>query len=60
MMNEKTRNTLIVIIIIGQMIIYKSLYKDETYEEEIEKLNLSSKIQISMSDWISIIPIYFH
>lgn len=59
-MNEKTRNTLIVIIIIGQMIIYKSLYKDETYEEEIEKLNLSSKIQISMSDWISIIPIYFH
>lgn len=44
MMNEKTRNTLIVIIIIGLMIIYKSLYKDETYEEEIEKKEIKSVV----------------
>ncbi|WP_123906771.1 hypothetical protein [Chryseobacterium sp. HMWF035] len=44
MMNRNTQNTLIVIIIIGLMIVYKSLYKDETYEEKIEKTVIKSVV----------------
>lgn len=36
-MKKQAQNTLVVIFAIGFVIIYKSLYKDETYEEEIEK-----------------------
>ncbi|PVV61924.1 hypothetical protein DD829_00690 [Chryseobacterium sp. HMWF035] len=43
-MNRNTQNTLIVIIIIGLMIVYKSLYKDETYEEKIEKTVIKSVV----------------
>ncbi|BEV05503.1 hypothetical protein [Chryseobacterium gambrini] len=43
-MNRNTQNTLIVIIIIGLMIVYKSLYKDETYEEKIEKTGIKSVV----------------
>lgn len=44
MMNRNTQNTLIVIIIIGLMIVYKSLYKDEIYEEKIEKTGIKSVV----------------
>lgn len=43
-MNEKTQNILIVIVFIGLAVVCKSLYKDETYEEEVEKLNIKSVV----------------
>lgn len=44
MMNRNMQNTLIVIVIIGLMIFYKPLYKDETYEEKIEKTGIKSVV----------------
>lgn len=41
-MKKQAQNTLAVIFAIGFVIIYKSLYKDETYEEEIEKKEIKS------------------
>ncbi len=43
-MNRNTQNTLIVIVIIGLMIFYKPLHKDETYEEKIEKTGIKSVV----------------
>lgn len=43
-MKKQAQNTLVVIFAIGFVIIYKSLYKDETYEEEIEKKEIKSVV----------------
>ncbi|HCR74980.1 MAG TPA: hypothetical protein DIW37_00935 [Chryseobacterium sp.] len=43
-MKKQAQNTLAVIFAIGFVIIYKSLYKDETYEEEIEKKEIKSVV----------------
>lgn len=43
-MKKQAQNTLAVIFPIGFVIIYKSLYKDETYEEEIEKKEIKSVV----------------
>lgn len=43
-MKRQAQNTLAVIFAIGFIIIYKSLYKDETYEEEIEKKEIKSVV----------------
>jgi len=43
-MKKQAQNTLVVIFAIGFVIIYKSLYKDETYEEEIEKEEIKSVV----------------
>lgn len=43
-MKRHAQNTLVVIFAIGFVIIYKSLYKDETYEEEIEKKEIKSVV----------------
>ncbi|WP_185207203.1 hypothetical protein [Chryseobacterium sp. C3] len=44
-MKRQAQNTLVVIFAIGFVIIYKSLYKDETYEEEIEKKEIKSVVE---------------
>jgi len=43
-MKKQAQNTLVVIFAIGFVIIYKSMYKDETYEEKIEKTGIKSVV----------------